>query len=78
MLFLTYNIFLQFHHSYKSCENRSVWGGKIERGEIPEECLQREVKEEFDIVIKAGPFFVENIYKYTDKKIHLSAYFAYI
>ena len=51
-------------------------GGKIEKGETPEECLEREVKEELDIVIKVGPFFMENIYQYPDKKVHLLTYFA--
>ena len=32
-------------------------GGKIEPGESPEECLKREMKEEFDIEALAGDFF---------------------
>lgn len=31
-------------------------GGKIEHGETPEECLARELKEEFDIYVTIGDF----------------------
>lgn len=53
-------------------------GGKIEKGETPEECLRRELKEEFDIIVKIGPFFMESIFQYPHKKIQLLVYFAYL
>ena len=53
-------------------------GGKIEKGETPEECLRRELKEEFDIIVKISPFFMESIFQYPHKKIQLLAYFAYL
>ncbi|HHD56980.1 MAG TPA: (deoxy)nucleoside triphosphate pyrophosphohydrolase [Desulfobulbaceae bacterium] len=49
-------------------------GGKIEPGETPEECLQRELEEEFSIIAKVGRFIDENIYHYPDKSIRLLAY----
>lgn len=53
-------------------------GGKIEKGETPEECLQREVKEEFDITVRIDSFFMESKFQYPHMKIHLLTYLAYI
>jgi len=49
-------------------------GGKIESGETPEECLQRELQEEFSIVARVEKFIGENIFHYPDKSIRLLAY----
>ena len=49
-------------------------GGKIERGETPEACLKREIKEEFDVNIEVGEKFGESIYKYQTGEIKLIAY----
>ncbi len=49
-------------------------GGKIEPGETPEKCLQRELEEEFSIIAKAERFIGENIFHYPDKSICLMAY----
>ena len=49
-------------------------GGKIEPGETPEECLQRELKEEFSIIALANTFIGESIFHYPDKSIRLLAY----
>ncbi len=60
---------------------RDKWefpGGKIEKGETPEECLQREVKEEFDITVRIDSFFMESKFQYPHMKIHLLTYLAYI
>jgi 8-oxo-dGTP diphosphatase len=49
-------------------------GGKIEAGETPEQCLEREIKEELGIKIKVGAFLKENEHDYGSKQILLKAY----
>lgn len=49
-------------------------GGKIEAGETPEECLRREMCEEFQIHVEVGSLFGENIYIYDFGTIHLFVY----
>jgi mutator mutT protein len=49
-------------------------GGKIEPGETPEECLKREIQEEFDVEIEVLEFFGQSIYAYNSGKIKLMAY----
>lgn len=49
-------------------------GGKIEDGESPEECLVRELGEEFSIKVKVLGFVGESIYMYADKTIRLLGY----
>jgi len=49
-------------------------GGKIESGETPEQCLRRELKEEFTIESEIGEFVAESIFDYGDKRIRLLAY----
>ncbi len=51
-------------------------GGKIERAENPESCLERELQEEFNIQSLCGEFFFENRHDYGDKIIILKAYFV--
>lgn len=51
-------------------------GGKIEEGETPEECLKRELYEEFGISADIGRFFCESIYEYPKGTIRLLAYFV--
>ncbi len=53
-------------------------GGKIEKGETPEESLIREIKEELDIEIKIIDKFGETVYDYQAFKINLMAYKAEI
>ncbi|MBO8137274.1 MAG: (deoxy)nucleoside triphosphate pyrophosphohydrolase [Desulfotomaculum sp.] len=52
-------------------------GGKIEDGESPEECLQREIMEELQINISIGEYFGDSVYHYQHGTIHLLAYLAY-
>lgn len=52
-------------------------GGKIEPGETAEECLKREIQEEFKINIRVGAFFGESIYHYPHAEIQLLAYWTY-
>jgi 8-oxo-dGTP diphosphatase len=52
-------------------------GGKIEVGETPEECLRREMEEEFQIKVSVGEFLGESIYDYAHGSIRLVAYRTY-
>jgi 8-oxo-dGTP diphosphatase len=49
-------------------------GGKIEPGKTPEQCLKRELKEEFTIESEIDAFVAESIFDYGDKRIRLLAY----
>lgn len=49
-------------------------GGKIEPDETPQECLQREIKEEFDIDISVGEYLGSNTHTYDFGTIELIAY----
>jgi 8-oxo-dGTP diphosphatase len=49
-------------------------GGKIEQGEMPEESLAREMREEFCIEVEVEGFFASNTFPYTKGTIRLLAY----
>ena len=49
-------------------------GGKIEPGETPEQCLVRELKEEFQIEVSVGPHVADSIFDYGNKVICLMGY----
>jgi 8-oxo-dGTP diphosphatase len=49
-------------------------GGKIEPGETPPQCLQREIREELDVDIDVLDFFAESIYTYQSGTIKLMAF----
>ena len=51
-------------------------GGKIEDGETPEECLARELEEEFGVGAKIGRFVASSRYAYDEREIELLAYEA--
>lgn len=51
-------------------------GGKIEEGETPEACLIREMKEELNIEVNVGSFFMESIFNYQQGTIQLLAYWT--
>ncbi|MFA5478817.1 MAG: (deoxy)nucleoside triphosphate pyrophosphohydrolase [Candidatus Muiribacteriota bacterium] len=50
-------------------------GGKLNQNETPEECLKRELEEEFSISADIGEFFVDSLYEYDYGRILLKAYF---
>lgn len=49
-------------------------GGKLERFETPEHCLERELTEEFSITSRVGAFIGESLYDYGSKTVRLLAY----
>jgi 8-oxo-dGTP diphosphatase len=51
-------------------------GGKLEGEETPEECLAREMKEEFGVDVAVRELFGESVYHYEHGTIRLLAYFV--
>jgi 8-oxo-dGTP diphosphatase len=51
-------------------------GGKIEPGESPEECLAREMAEEFTVQVEVGAFFTESLHTFEGGAILVLAYFC--
>lgn len=49
-------------------------GGKIENGETPQEAVRREIKEETDLDVEVGDFFMEVQHAYSHFKITLHVY----
>lgn len=47
-------------------------GGKIEKGETPDEALCRECREELGVTIQTGGVFAEVTHKYPDVTVHLT------
>jgi 8-oxo-dGTP diphosphatase len=66
------NILIAKRSSTSSLPNKWEFpGGKIEVGETPEECLARELYEEFDIMVTVGDFIAESVYQYERKTVRL-------
>ena len=53
-------------------------GGKIETGETPQQCLERELLEELGLTIRAGDMMMENEHLYSHGPITLLALWAEI
>lgn len=51
-------------------------GGKIEPGETPEECLVREIREEFAIEIEVGGLFAESLHTFPGGAVFVKAFFC--
>ncbi len=49
-------------------------GGKMEPGETPRACLERELGEELSITAHAGAFLTENRHQYDFGEVHLMVY----
>lgn len=49
-------------------------GGKVEAGEDERHAIEREIKEEFDLDIKAISFITNNVYEYPNQIIDLRLY----
>lgn len=49
-------------------------GGKIEKGESPEEAMRREMREEFDVETRIGGYLGDNLHDYGSKVVRLMAY----
>ena len=49
-------------------------GGKVEPGESEEHAIEREIKEEFEMDIKAIRFLINNVCEYPSKTIDLRLY----
>lgn len=61
----------------KHLENKWEFpGGKVELGESHEECLARELEEEFGVITGIAEFVAEGLFDYGDVKIRLLGYRA--
>ena len=49
-------------------------GGKIEKNETPEQCLIREIKEEFLVELEVKEFIGESVFNYPEKDVKLLGY----
>jgi 8-oxo-dGTP diphosphatase len=71
-------VFIAKRSSTSSLPNKWEFpGGKVEVGETPEECLERELHEEFYINVTVGNFIAESVYHYERKSIRLIAFRVY-
>lgn len=53
-------------------------GGKVESGEMKEQALIRECREELDVTLSVGDVFVDVVHEYPDLSVHLTLFNATI
>lgn len=53
-------------------------GGKVEPGELPEQALVRECREELGVTVRVGAPFAELTHAYPERTIHLTLFYATI
>ena len=53
-------------------------GGKVELGEMKEQALIRECREELDVTLSVGDVFMDVIHEYPDLTVHLTLFNATI
>ncbi len=51
-------------------------GGKVEADETHQDCLAREMEEEFRIKIEVGDFVADSVHHQADRTFHIQAYHA--
>jgi 8-oxo-dGTP diphosphatase len=51
-------------------------GGKVESGETPEDCLRREIREEFGVETRVENFFLSNRYISASFSVEILAYWV--
>lgn len=49
-------------------------GGKVKDGEDEKHAVEREIREEFEIEIKATDYIISNVYEYPTKTVNLKLY----
>lgn len=62
---------------YGNEETQGKWefpGGKLEVNEKEEDAVEREIREEFEMNVKAVKFVTNNVFTYSDKTIDLRLY----
>ena len=53
-------------------------GGKLEKGESPEQALIRECREELDVTVRVRDMFMDVVHEYPDITVHLMIFNAEI
>lgn len=53
-------------------------GGKVEKGETPQQALARECMEELAVKVKVGEIFTDVTHVYPDVTVHLTLFYAEI
>ena len=72
------NILLAKRSSNSSLPNKWEFpGGKVDESETLEDCLARELYEEFDIIVAVGKFIAESVYQYEQNTVRLMAFQVY-
>ena len=63
--------------NHGNAETNNKWefpGGKVEKGESEEIAIEREIREEFEMEVKAVKFINNNMYSYEERTVDLRLY----